>query len=55
MSPGVLANKIGTSCEAVRRWMRDKYKPRIDNISKLARALGVSAWYLDNGKEDKTA
>lgn len=42
LTKAALARAIGTSAEAVVQWESGKYKPTIENIEKVADAIGVS-------------
>jgi transcriptional regulator with XRE-family HTH domain len=42
LSQSQLAYKSGTSIDSLRNWEQDRALPRIDAVTRLAKALGVS-------------
>ena len=49
------AKDVGTTESAICRYLKDERMPRIDILSNMATALGVSLDYLVTGKETKVA
>lgn len=49
------AKDVGTTESAICRYLKDERVPRIDILSNMATALGVSLDYLVTGKETKVA
>ena len=47
------AKDVGTTESAICRYLKDERMPRIDILSNMATALGVSLDYLVTGKESK--
>ena len=47
------AKDVGTTESAICRYLKDERTPRIDILSNMATALGVSLDYLVTGKESK--
>lgn len=51
MTPTELADAILSTAQSVNGWERGEYKPNANTYPKLARALGVTTFYLRWGRE----
>ncbi len=55
LSQAQLAQQAGTSIDSLRKWEQDRALPKIDVVTRLANALGVSLDRLAYAGEKKPA